>query len=242
MLGPFENGRCSRPNLDRSLENMAESHPYDLLRPGQMDYSQALALQRQRVETLLSRGGPNLLMVLEHPPVYTVGRSGKAEEVLVSGKYRDTIGVVPTDRGGRVTYHGPGQLVAYVIRDLRPDTGRVLDHVRRLEETVIQTLSDFDISGTREKINPGVWVNGEKIAALGVRIRRGITYHGVAINRDPDLDHFSGIIPCGIKDRGVTSMARLGCAVTPKGLERSYLAAFAEVFNATWTEDYSEEA
>ncbi|MBF0147259.1 MAG: lipoyl(octanoyl) transferase LipB [Magnetococcales bacterium] len=211
------------------------SQPYDLMRPGRIDYFQALAMQQQRVETLINQGGPNLLILLEHPPVYTVGRSGKPGEVLGLGAGCSSIPVIPTDRGGRVTYHGPGQLVAYVIRDLRPDTGRVLDHVRRLEELVLRTLADFGIQGSRERINPGVWVGQEKIAALGVRIRRGITYHGIAINRDPDLAHFSGIIPCGIMDRGVTSMARLGCRVTSEALEASLLSIFTEVFDASLT-------
>ncbi|MBF0108811.1 MAG: lipoyl(octanoyl) transferase LipB [Magnetococcales bacterium] len=212
-----------------------ETARYDLLRPGRIDYAQGLALQLLRVERLIRHGGPNLLMLLEHAPVYTVGRSGKMEEILPSATGHPSITVVTTDRGGRVTYHGPGQQVAYVIRDLRPDTGRVLDHVRRLEEWVLRTLARFDIHGDRDRRNPGVWVGGEKIAALGVRIRSGITYHGIAINRDPDLTHYSGIIPCGIRDRGVTSMARLGCHASALELEQTLLQHFPPVFDASFT-------
>ncbi|HAT48979.1 MAG: lipoyl(octanoyl) transferase LipB [Nitrospirae bacterium] len=212
------------------------THPYDLLRPGRVDYSQALIMQQQRVETLIAHGGPNLLILLEHPPVYTVGRSGKAEEMIDPDfPQKNNIQILATDRGGRTTYHGPGQVVAYVIRDLRPNTGRVLDHVRRLEETVIGTLSGFGIQGTREQANPGVWVDGEKIAALGVRIRRGITYHGFALNHRCDLNHFSGIIPCGLQGRRVTSLAHLGVEISAATLERCLLATFAKVFDAHLT-------
>ncbi|HIJ83532.1 MAG TPA: lipoyl(octanoyl) transferase LipB, partial [Magnetococcales bacterium] len=157
------------PNACSMVHPPENTHPYDLMRLGQMDYAQALAIQQQRVETLIAHGGPNLLMLLEHPPVYTIGRSGKSGEILDAIPTREHINIIATDRGGRVTYHGPGQLVAYVIRDLRPDTGRILDHVRRLEETIIGTLACFGILGTRERANPGVWVGNEKIAALGVR-------------------------------------------------------------------------
>ncbi|MBF0435391.1 MAG: lipoyl(octanoyl) transferase LipB [Magnetococcales bacterium] len=210
--------------------------PYDLWRPGRVDYTLALSMQQQRVETLLTRGGPNLLLLLEHPPVYTMGRSGKRDEVLAMPPGHAPVPLILTDRGGRVTYHGPGQLVAYVIRDLRPDTGRVLDHVRRLEAVVLATLAAFGIQGMRESGNPGVWVAGEKIAALGVRIRRGITYHGIAINRDVDLTPYSGIIPCGLQGRGVTSLERLGCRVSETVLQEEVLRAFCEVFAAHLTE------
>lgn len=211
-------------------------HPYDLLRPGRVEYCQSLLMQQQRVETLIAQGGPNLLILLEHPPIYTVGLSGKAEEFIDADfPQKNNIQIHNTDRGGRITYHGPGQIVAYVIRDLRPDTGRVLDHVRRLEETVIGTLSCFGIQGTRERANPGVWVNGEKIAALGVRIRRGITYHGFALNHQCDLNHFSGIIPCGLQGRKVTSLAQLGMTIAATELERCLLATFAKVFDAHLT-------
>lgn len=211
-------------------------YPYDLWRPGRVDYPLALSMQQQRVETLLLHGGPNLLLLLEHPPVYTMGRSGKREEVLDIFPGHPSVPLVLTDRGGRVTYHGPGQLVAYVIRDLRPDTGRVLDHVRRLEAVVLATLAALGIQGMREPGNPGVWVAGEKIAALGVRIRQGITYHGIAINRDVDLTPYSGIIPCGLQGRGVTSLARLGCRVGEKMLEEEVMRAFCDVFAAELTE------
>ncbi|NGZ07480.1 MAG: lipoyl(octanoyl) transferase LipB [Magnetococcales bacterium] len=192
---------------------------------GCLDYQSVLMAQRQWVERMVATGGPGLFWLLEHGSVYTVGRSGQHAEILDRA-----IPVVPTDRGGRVTWHGPGQTVGYVLIDLRPDHHAVRAHVYRLEEMVIQTLAGLGVEAERESHHPGVWVNGEKIAALGVRIRHGVAYHGFAVNRDPDLKAFAAIVPCGLSGRGVTSLARLGVTVSRTELEERLVLAFQKQF------------
>ncbi|MEO5363234.1 MAG: lipoyl(octanoyl) transferase LipB, partial [Magnetococcus sp. DMHC-8] len=198
----------------------------------QWDYQSALTWQKERVAAILrcavleeSPGGcawsgqsPSAhfdhvdhLLLLEHPAVYTIGRSGHRRDVLDAAWCTPPVPVVETDRGGQVTCHGPGQLVVYFIRDLRPHAlARVRQHVNRLEETAIRTLAALGVAARRDPSHPGVWVDNAKVAALGVRIDRGVAYHGIAINRDPDLRLFRGIVPCGLADRPVTSLAELG--------------------------------
>ncbi|MBF0463164.1 MAG: lipoyl(octanoyl) transferase LipB [Magnetococcales bacterium] len=205
----------------------------------QMEYAAALALQKERVAAILRREAgaqePSLcpvmqLILLEHPPVYTMGRSGQRREVLHTTWGQQAIPVVETDRGGRVTYHGPGQLVVYVICDLRPHAlASVRRHVFRLEEVALRTLAAWGVEAHRDLHHPGVWVGEAKIGALGVRIHRGIAYHGLALNRDLDLSPFRGIIPCGL-DRPVTSLADLGLSVSRDALERQLLRVFPTVF------------
>lgn len=176
----------------------------------------------------------NLLLLLEHPSVYTVGRSGRQQEILPQTSLQK-IPVIRTDRGGKVTYHGPGQLVAYVICDLRPHALlAVRNHVTQLEETVLRTLAALGVAAHSEPKNPGVWVGKAKIAALGVKIHRGVAYHGIAINRDPDLRFFEGIIPCGLADRPVTSLANLGFNSDRISLEACFMSAFRDVFDIHW--------
>lgn len=220
---------------------------YDLLA-----YQSALLLQKERVAAILryapvahttqakSQGEPeqrrdpayvDQLILLEHPSVYTIGRSGHRRDILNTDLSYPPIPVVETDRGGQVTYHGPGQLVIYLIRDLRPHAlASVRSHVNRLEESAIQTLSFFGVTAHRDPQHPGVWVGDAKIGALGVRISRGVAYHGIAINRDLDLRPFFGIVPCGLADRSVTSLADLGLQISRAALETAFLHAFAAVF------------
>ncbi|MBF0369628.1 MAG: lipoyl(octanoyl) transferase LipB [Magnetococcales bacterium] len=202
---------------------------FEIIRHHRIDYEAAWEMQQKRVGEVVAGRAGHTLYLLEHSPVYTLGRSGKVEEVL-DDSTREKIPLVETDRGGRVTYHGPGQMIAYVVWDLRPHSRMVRKHVTRLEESILKTLSSLGITATREPDNPGVWVDRAKIAALGVRITRGVAYHGVALNRDPDLSHFDGIIPCGLQGRPVTSLAKLGVDITREELEERYLAAFREVF------------
>ncbi|MBF0626615.1 MAG: lipoyl(octanoyl) transferase LipB [Magnetococcales bacterium] len=197
-----------------------------------LDYPTAWAQQQRWVERIVEQGAPGVFWLLEHDPVYTLGRSGRREEIREA-----TIPVVETDRGGRVTWHGPGQSVGYVIRDLRPDIHAVREHVFRLEETVICALASVGVAAEREAGNPGVWVRGEKIAALGVRIRRGVAYHGFAVNRAPDLRAFEGIIPCGLSGRRVTSLARLGIDMTRVAWEECLMRAFERIFVVEWMDD-----
>jgi lipoate-protein ligase B len=172
----------------------------------------------------------NALLLLEHPPVYTRGRLGRSDQILLAPDElaQRGIRVVETDRGGQVTYHGPGQLVAYPVVDLR-GWGGPLKYVRTLEQIIIETLADFEISaGTVEKLT-GVWVGDAKIAAIGVKISRGVAYHGFALNVNTDLSYFDHIVPCGICDRTATSMAQLlGARVDVEMVQYSLVYHFGQ--------------
>lgn len=148
----------------------------------------------------------NELWVVEHPPVYTLGQAGKREHILDP----NNIPIVESDRGGQVTYHGPGQVVIYTLFDLRRAGIGIRELVVRLESAIIAALANFDINATGRREAPGVYVNEQKIAALGLRVRRGCAYHGLSLNIDVDLHPFSGINPCGYADLEVTSMKKLG--------------------------------
>jgi lipoate-protein ligase B len=175
-----------------------------------VEYQEAWALQRRLVEACRETGEAHLLL-LEHPPTYTFGVRGRQEHLLLSEEALASLGatVHRVDRGGDVTFHGPGQLVAYPILDLRRWGQGPLWYVRSLEAVLIEALAAFDIQGERRPGRPGVWVGDAKIAAIGVHVSRGITSHGFALNVDPDLRYFSYIIPCGLPDVSVTSMAQV---------------------------------
>jgi lipoate-protein ligase B len=182
----------------------------------------------------------DILLLLQHPPVMTLGRSGKVENLLASETtlQEKKIQVIFTDRGGDVTYHGPGQLVAYPILNLRPLGLSVPDYVWSLEEVVIRVLARFRISAGRVEKLRGVWVGQEKIASLGVHLSRWISKHGLALNVNTDLGPFSLINPCGITDRRVTSMAQiLGRSLPMEEIEKLTLGAFAEVFGFSLGEE-----
>jgi lipoyl(octanoyl) transferase len=186
-------------------------------RLGVVDYNAGLDLQRELVEERRAGRIGDTLLLLEHPPVITLGvkTRGNPTHIVATSDELTAAGVTvhETGRGGDVTYHGPGQLVGYPILDLRPDRTDVHRYVRDLEEALILALHEFGISGMRVPGLTGVWVGApgqeDKVAAIGVRISRWITSHGFALNVSPDLGHFDLIVPCGIKDRGVTSIARL---------------------------------
>ncbi|HVY12179.1 MAG TPA: lipoyl(octanoyl) transferase LipB [Alphaproteobacteria bacterium] len=180
------------------------------IEPGLIDYPAALSAMESHVAGMLSGGAPEKVWLLQHPPLYTAGTSAKAEELLNAGRFP----VFEAGRGGRYTYHGPGQRVAYVMLDLKQRGCDVRAYVSHLEGWVQDALASFGIeAGTREG-RVGLWVKhkglDQKIAAIGVRIRRWVTFHGVSINVNPDLSHFGGIVPCGLGDYGVTSMHALG--------------------------------
>lgn len=185
---------------------------------GQMAYGPAWELQRQ-VGTAVQQGRlPDTVLTVEHPPVFTVGRAahGSREHLLWDAGQRARLGIelFEVDRGGDITYHGPGQLVAYPILDLNHYDRDLHRYLRNLEEALIRTLGEFDIAAGRLPPYTGVWVDREKVAAIGVKASHWVTQHGLALNVDPDLGHFAGIIPCGITEHGVTSMAKiLGCPV-----------------------------
>ncbi len=196
-------------------------------------YDAAVAAMEARAAAIRDQGAPELVWLLEHPPLYTAGTSADAAELLDP----QALPVFKSGRGGRFTYHGPGQRVAYVLLDLDRHGHDVRCHVWRLEEWMIRALARFNVRGERRDGRIGVWVAGRdggeaKIAAIGVRIRRWITYHGVALNVDPDLSHFRGIVPCGIADYGVTSLAALGITATMAEVDIALRATFDDVFAA----------
>lgn len=173
-------------------------------------YPEAIDAMERRVAAIRDRRDGELFWLLEHPPLYTAGTSAEAGELLDAGRFP----VYKTGRGGRYTYHGPGQRIVYALCDLRNRNHDVRQHVRRLEEWVIRVLKSFGIQGERREGRIGIWVDHkgreEKIAAIGVRVRHWITFHGLSLNVQPDLTHFNGIVPCGLADYGVTSLHALG--------------------------------
>ena len=177
---------------------------------GEMEYQEAYDLQLSMVEKVHSVQEPNTLLMLEHPHVYTKGRLSKQSDVLLPEEdlAAQGIAVLETDRGGQVTYHGPGQLVVYPIVNLK-DWGGPVKYVRALEQVVIATLAEMGITANCESGNTGVWTGHGKIAAIGVKISRGIAFHGLSLNVNTDLTYYQHIIPCGIADRPVTSMAAI---------------------------------
>lgn len=216
---------------------------------GRMDYAPAWALQQQIQSRLIEayRAGrpdevPNVLLLVEHPPVYTLGKSGRIEHLLISEDERARRGIefFHIGRGGDITYHGPGQLVGYPILDLHrfyTDLGRYL---RSLEEVIIRTCADFGVTAGRSDIGTGVWVgeepNERKICAFGIRCSRWVTLHGFAFNVNTDLSYFDLIVPCGIRERGVTSLAlELGRPVDESAVRGRVMAHFETLFEGEMT-------
>jgi lipoate-protein ligase B len=210
-----------------------------LHRLGLMPYEEAYGLQ-MRLWSEKAAGRPeDFLLLLEHPPTLTLGKSGKMSHLLVEKEdlAKEGLSLFFTDRGGDITYHGPGQIVAYPIFDLRRRGKDVHRYVHDLEEAVIGTLKDFAIEAGRDREHIGVWTGRDKIAAIGVRVRRWITMHGLALNVNPDLRHFSLITPCGIADKGVTSMAKLLERPPPlDDVADRLVAHFSRIFDVTMEE------
>lgn len=201
-------------------------------------YEQAVQTMEKRVADIRDTQGSDLVWLLEHEALYTAGTSANAADLLDA-----RFPVHKTGRGGEYTYHGPGQRIAYVMMDLKKHQNKpdIRKYVWQLEEWIIRTLGVFDVVGERREGRVGIWVDmhpyggreGEeaKIAAIGVRIRRWVTYHGIAINLNPDLSHFTGIVPCGIAEHGVTSLSALGIDIEMSDLDEALRATFSEVFN-----------
>lgn len=211
----------------------------DVRRLGRVDYDEASDLQKRLVEERRAGTVGDLLLLVEHPPVITLGARNRVSvsHIVASDEQLRAEGVTvhETGRGGDVTYHGPGQIVGYPILDLRPDRRDVHAYVRDLEEALILALRQLGIDGTRVPGLSGVWIGEagreEKVAAIGVRISRWITSHGFALNVSTNLDHFRLIVPCGIADRGVTSIERvLGGAVSMRNVEEAVIAGMRTVF------------
>jgi lipoate-protein ligase B len=177
--------------------------------PGLLDYGEALRLQHHLVAARKSGAlASDLLILLEHPPVFTLGRRGGRENLIVPTDFLANTGiqVIQAERGGNITYHGPGQLVAYLIRDLEAAKMGVKDFVHFLEEVMIRTAAEWGVAAERNPVNRGIWVGNSKMGSIGIAIRRGITYHGLAFNVDVSLEPFGWINPCGLPDVGVTSL------------------------------------
>ena len=199
-------------------------------------YPEAVATMEARVRAIRDGQASELVWLVEHPPLYTAGTSADPTELLDPERFP----VYRTGRGGRFTYHGPGQRVAYVMLDLKRRGGDVRRFVADLEDWVIETLAAFNLRGERRAGRIGIWIDRgalgapagteDKIAAIGVRIRHWVSYHGIALNVDPDLEHFSGILPCGIRGHGVTSLADLGYPVTMADADVALRDAFESIF------------
>jgi lipoyl(octanoyl) transferase len=209
-----------------------------LISPAPVPYPKAVAEMEARAAGIAARRASELVWLLEHPSLYTSGTSGKASDLL-----DPRFPMFETGRGGQLTYHGPGQRVAYAMLDLKRRRPDVRAYVASLEEWIIRTLAAFNVRGERREDRVGVWVarpdkgpgHEDKIAAIGVRLRRWVSFHGIAINVEPELKHFSAIIPCGVADvrYGVTSLVDLGLPVTMEDVDVALRQAFEEVFGAT---------
>jgi lipoyl(octanoyl) transferase len=211
-------------------------HPITIRRLGVVPYGDALELQRQLVEDRKSGRVGDQLLLLEHPPVITLGvktRNDRSHIIAPPDVLdRDGVEVFESGRGGDVTYHGPGQLVGYPILDLRPDRCDVHRYVRDIEEVMIRAVGTFGVTAGRIAGLTGAWVGDNKVAAIGVRISRWITSHGFALNVSTDLSHFGLIVPCGLADRGVTSLEReSGREIPMAEVEDAVVTAFEHVFD-----------
>ncbi|MGK9166437.1 lipoyl(octanoyl) transferase LipB [Inquilinus limosus] len=197
---------------------------------GAVPYPEALAAMEARVAAIRAGTAPELVWLLEHPSLYTAGTSAQDGDLLMPDRFP----VYRTGRGGQYTYHGPGQRVGYVMVDLKRRNPDVRAYVHSLEEWLIRALARFQVKGERREGRVGIWVERDgvekKIAAIGVRVRQWVTFHGVALNVDPDLSHFAGIVPCGLAQYGVTSLVDLGLPVTMADVDLALREAWDEVF------------
>jgi lipoyl(octanoyl) transferase len=206
---------------------------------GLVDYPDALAFMEERATAIRAGTAGELIWLVEHPPLYTAGTSADPTDLLAADRFP----VFQAGRGGEYTYHGPGQRVAYVMLDLKRRREDVRVFVAALEEWIIRALDRFNVKGERRDDRVGVWVvrpdrpplpDGapveDKIAAIGIRLRRWVSFHGIAVNVDPDLSHFGGIVPCGVRGHGITSLVDLGLPVTMADFDLALEAAFGEVF------------
>jgi lipoyl(octanoyl) transferase len=201
-------------------------------------YPDGVAAMEARVAGILAGNEAEQVWLVEHPPLYTAGTSARDDDLLAPDRFP----VFRVGRGGQYTYHGPGQRVAYVMLDLNRRTPDLRLYVSTLEQWIINTLAAFNIKAGRRKDAVGIWVprsdqgpgREDKIAAIGIRIRRWVTFHGVALNVEPDLDHFSGIVPCGVRSQGVTSLADLGIVVSMAEVDAVLRREFEALFGATY--------
>lgn len=232
--------RTIRDDLVPDFLPEGESSPVEwLVTDGLTDYDTALGFMDERVAAIRDGRARELVWLVEHPPLYTAGTSAKAADLLVADRFP----VHATGRGGEYTYHGPGQRVAYVMLDLKRRREDIRAFVTALEQWIITTLASFNVRGERREDRVGVWVTRperpplhdgspaeDKIAAIGIRLRKWVSFHGISINVEPDLAHFDGIVPCGVRGHGVTSLVDLGLPVDMHDIDRALLDAFEDVF------------
>jgi lipoyl(octanoyl) transferase len=237
-----------RMNSDRSTMAerflpLSESPPVRWrVTEGLTDYESAVALMEAEAARIHDGSAEELVWLVEHPPLYTAGTSARMDDLIVPDRFP----VFHTGRGGEFTYHGPGQRVAYVMLDLKRRRQDVRAFVAALENWVIATLAKMNVRGERREDRVGVWVvrperprlspdraAEDKIAAIGIRLRKWVSFHGIALNVEPDLDHFSGIVPCGVKDYGVTSLVDLGLPVTMADADLALRQSFETIFGPT---------
>ena len=220
-------------NMTKSAAKIANPGPLKApewrVAPAPVSYPEAVEIMEQRVAAIEAGTAPELIWLVEHAPLYTAGTSAAQNELLDA-----QFPVFKTGRGGRFTYHGPGQRVIYAVMDLRTRGRDVRAHVCRLEDWVIRVLKDFGIKGERRSGRIGIWVDNkgreEKISAIGVRVRRWIAYHGLSFNVDPDLSHYQGIVPCGLPEFGVTSLSTLGVKATMEEVDAMFRKHAADIF------------
>jgi lipoyl(octanoyl) transferase len=227
-----------RDNLADGFLSEVGSEPVEwLITEGLTGYDEAVAFMEDRAAAIADGRARELVWLLEHPPLYTAGTSADAADLVEPDRFP----VHQTGRGGQYTYHGPGQRVAYVMLDLKRRTPDLRRYVAALEAWLIATLGEFNIRGERREDRVGVWVRrpdrGEavedKIAAIGIRVRRWVSFHGISLNVEPDLSHFSGIVPCGVTEHGVTSLVDLGIPVTIPEVDAVMRKTFEGIFGPT---------
>ena len=192
-----------------------------------VDYKKSIEFMEKRVEGINEDKASELLWFLEHPPIYTAGTSSNDKDLLNENLFP----VFRTNRGGQFTYHGPGQRVAYVMLNVRDRDYNVKSFIRLLEQWIMNSLTDIGIKSFLIKGKVGIWVNNEeKIASLGLRIRKGISFHGISLNINPNLEHFSGIIPCGNENSGITSIEKIGLNIKKKEIDKILISNFKKTF------------
>ena len=235
-----------RTDLQHQMFPLAGSPPVRWrITDGLVPYDEAVATMEAEVAAIAEGHAPELVWLVEHPPLYTAGTSANAADLIEPDRFP----VFATGRGGEYTYHGPGQRVAYVMLDLKRRRQDIRAFVAALEEVIIRTLDSMNVRGERREDRVGVWVRRpekpplldgtmaeDKIAAFGIRVRKWVTFHGLSLNVDPDLSHFSGIVPCGISAYGVTSLVDLGLPVTMPDVDIRLREAFEQIFGETANE------
>ena len=211
---------------------------------GLMDYQKAWDLQHELWSKRVDGDLPDLLLILEHPHVITLGRRGNRRHLIASPNVLETmkIPIFHVERGGDVTYHGPGQMVVYPVLGLKEYGYRLIRYIGQLEEVILRVLKDFGIEGRRDPVNRGVWVDGEKIASVGVTIKRWVSFHGFSLNYKTDLKYFKLINPCGLEGKKMTSMANiLGIPISRERLVERIISHFKQIFERNWEEKNLKE-